>query len=337
MINGLDIPRRINGLSLFSGIGGIDLALRKWVRPIAYCEIDPYCQGVLLSRMARGDIGNAPIWSDIRHLHTGEKSRLPCGYIDIVYGGFPCQGISVAGLGKGLEDERSGLFFEIMRLAKEIQSKFIFLENVPAITTRGGLQVVREIAEMGYDCRWCIISAASVGALHRRERWFLLAHSKHNGTSTSEDRGSVRERASQRENSQESEEGIRPLERTSGISPNVANTKCQGLERQGNRTVSTCTQKPMSSGSCHDGNTMREPSKQTYKRAITEQTEGRTWRGSTGQYWPFESREHWQEAVSGVCRTSDGVSFQVDRLRGLGNSVCPQQVEEAFKILMGIK
>lgn len=75
-----------------------------------------------------------------------------------------------------MDGERSGLFFEIVRLAKEIQPTFIFLENVPAITTRGGLRVVREITEMGYDCRWCVISAASVGALHKRERWFLLAH-----------------------------------------------------------------------------------------------------------------------------------------------------------------
>jgi DNA (cytosine-5)-methyltransferase 1 len=104
--------------------------------------------------------------------------RFPRGYVDVIFGGFPCQDISVAGHGKGLEGERSGLFFEILRLAKEIKPSFIFLENVPAITSRGGLQVVREIAEMGYDCRWCIISAESIGAPHKRERWFLLAHSK---------------------------------------------------------------------------------------------------------------------------------------------------------------
>lgn len=74
--------------------------------------------------------------------------------------------------------ERSGLFFEIIRLAKEIKPSFLFLENVPAITSRGGVQVVKEIASLGYDCRWCVISAASIGALHKRERWFLLAHAK---------------------------------------------------------------------------------------------------------------------------------------------------------------
>ena len=174
----MDFSSQINGLSLFSGIGGIDVALRDYVKTIAYCEIEPYCQAVLLSRMASGDLDNAPIWDDIRSFNGLELPK-----IDIIFGGFPCQDISVAGLGKGLEGERSGLFFEILRLAKEIKPPFIFLENVPAITTRGGLRVVREIAEAGYDCRWCIISAASVGALHRRERWFLLAHSKHYGTS----------------------------------------------------------------------------------------------------------------------------------------------------------
>lgn len=162
----------LNGLSLFSGIGGIDVALSEYVRPIAYCEIDPYCQGVLLSRMQTNDLPIAPVWDDITTL----DGRNINARIDIIYGGFPCQDISVAGRGKGLEGERSGLFFEIMRLAKEIRPPFIFLENVPAITVRGGLRVVREIAEMGYDCRWCVISAASVGSNHIRERFFLLAH-----------------------------------------------------------------------------------------------------------------------------------------------------------------
>lgn len=162
----------MNGLDLFSGIGGISLALREWVRPIAYCEIDPYCQGVLLSRMLSRHLSKAPIWDDVR---TIDSKQVPFA-IDIIYGGFPCQDISIAGRGKGLAGERSGLFYEIVRLCSEIKPRFIFLENVPAITSRGGTDVVREITALGYDCRWCIISAASVGALHKRERWFLLAH-----------------------------------------------------------------------------------------------------------------------------------------------------------------
>jgi len=167
----------LNGLDLFSGIGGLAVALGQYVRPIAYCEIDTYCQGVLLSRMHDGSIARSPIWDDVRTL-CGQWIG---GDIDIIYGGFPCQDISVAGHGKGLAGERSGLYWQIHRLAKEIQPPFIFLENVPAILCRGGSTVVESITAMGYDCRWCVISAASVGALHRRERWFLLAHSKRDG------------------------------------------------------------------------------------------------------------------------------------------------------------
>jgi hypothetical protein len=97
----------VNGLDLFSGIGGITLALSPWVRPVAYCENDRYAQAILLSRQASGDLPIAPIWDDIRTL---TYSILPVVKIDIIYGGFPCQDISVAGLGAGLEGKRSGLF-----------------------------------------------------------------------------------------------------------------------------------------------------------------------------------------------------------------------------------
>ena len=85
------------------------------------------------------------------------------------------QDISVAGHGEGLGGQRSGLFSEIMRLAQEIKPKFIFLENVPAIRTRGLDHVAEWFASIGYDCRWDIVSASEVGAPHLRKRWFLLA------------------------------------------------------------------------------------------------------------------------------------------------------------------
>lgn len=162
----------MNGLDLFSGIGGLSIALRDYVRTVAYCENDPYCQSVLLSRMRAGDLQIAPIWDDINNFPTDE-----IGEIDIVFGGFPCQDISIAKNGMGLAGDRSGLFFQITRLVNEIRPKFIFLENVPHITSRGGARVVSEIASLGYDCRWLVISCFSLGAVHERKRWFLLAHS----------------------------------------------------------------------------------------------------------------------------------------------------------------
>lgn len=171
--NGVDIPQRLNGLDLFSGIGGNTLALRKYIKTIAYCEFDRHAQGVLLSRMRSGDIESAPIWDDIKTL---TKDQFACN-IDIIVGGFPCQDISVAGKGAGITQEtRSGLFFEIMRLARELKPTFVFLENVPAIRTRGLDIVLQELTKAGYDCRWTMLSASDVGANHKRERWFLLAN-----------------------------------------------------------------------------------------------------------------------------------------------------------------
>ena len=162
----------MNGLDLFSGIGGIGLALKEFgIKTVAYCEQDRYAQSVLLSRMASNDIDRAPIWDDVASLRGAMLPK-----IDIIFGGFPCQDISVAGNGKGLDGKRSGLFYEIIRLTKEIRPSFVFLENVPAIRTRGLEQVVKAFTEIGYDCRWTCISAASIGAPHKRERWFLLAH-----------------------------------------------------------------------------------------------------------------------------------------------------------------
>jgi DNA (cytosine-5)-methyltransferase 1 len=168
----------LNGLDLFTGIGGISHALRDYIRPLAYCEIDPYCQAVILNRQLDGLLPKAPIWDDINTLCIRPNG----GCIDIIYGGFPCQDISTLGLRKGLDGERSGLIEEVFRILRETEALFLFLENVPAITRNGGTYITEFLTKMGYDCRWCVISAKSIGALHKRERWFLLAHA--NGKSS---------------------------------------------------------------------------------------------------------------------------------------------------------
>jgi DNA (cytosine-5)-methyltransferase 1 len=174
----------INGLDLFSGIGGLTLALSEWVSPITYCEKDRYAQAVLLSRQRDGSLPTAPIWDDIETLSAG---FLP-SEIDIIYGGFPCQDISSQGNGRGLEGERSGLVFEMLRLIREIRPTFVFMENVPTLRTSGAERVGQELAALGYDCRWDTLSAYDVGAPHKRERWFLLGYN-----SNSTDDGEIKE------------------------------------------------------------------------------------------------------------------------------------------------
>lgn len=304
------------GLDLFSGIAGITRALEPWVKPVAYCEYDKYAQGVLLSRMADGSIPVAPIWDDVSTLHG---SMLPP--VDIIYGGFPCQDLSVAGRGAGLAGERSGLFFEIVRLVSEIRPRFVFLENVPAIRTRGASTVVKELARRGYDCRWDVISAKEVGAPHLRKRWFLLAYAK-------------------------SEQGGRILQPRIQPDPeigceNVAYAGCEhggeGAEKRGHVCgVSENRQtrdKPERSGenvadteSLHDG--YMDNGKSAIFRPATASNEGSGESLRVGGWWSVEPS---------VGRVANGVPLRVDRLKGLGNAVVPAQAREAFKRLMGIK
>jgi DNA (cytosine-5)-methyltransferase 1 len=179
--------------------------------------------------MAEGRLHLAPICTDVREI-SKDAVDIP---IDIIFGGFPCQDISVAGKGAGLEGERSGLFFEVVRLAKEIRPAFLFLENVPAIRTRGLDAVIQELTTLGYDCRWTMLSAAEVGAPHKRERWFCLAfNANHQGASTV---AGVSEGSS-----------TKPL----GVYTNMAYSNRQGLEigQREPSNIGTKQQTPLRSG-----------------------------------------------------------------------------------------
>lgn len=294
----------IYGLDLFSGIGGLTIALSEWVRPLAYCEIDPYARGVLLSRMYDRMLPRAPIWDDIRTLRGREFA-----HIDLIYGGFPCQDISCAGTGKGLEGERSGLFFQILRIVSEVRPPWIFLENVPAITTRGLGTVTAEITKAGYDCRWTTLSAAEVGANHKRERWWLLAYSNDSGfqIERTEQQPARALELCEVEVSNADRNGIRDEPRRElwesgeseaefvNDSPTIPYSSSEGLE--GQREESSRTQKEY----CNIGN------------------------------------ESWWAVEPKVGRVAHGIPSRVDRIKGLGNAVVPLQAREAFKELMGLK
>jgi len=160
-------------LDLFSGIGGISLALQPWCETVCYCEIDPYAAGSLIKDMAEGNLGVAPIWDNVTTFGRSEIDQV--GPIECITGGFPCQDISCAGKGAGITGSRSGLFFEIIRIIRLARPRIVFLENVPAILVRGLDTVLGELAESGYNARWKVLSAAEVGASHLRDRFFLFA------------------------------------------------------------------------------------------------------------------------------------------------------------------
>lgn len=164
----------MNELHLFAGAGGGILGgMLLGHRTVCAVEIEPYCRKVLLQRQRDGILPWFPIWDDVRTF-DGKPWR---GIADVVCGGFPCQDISAAGNGKGITGERSGLWFEMARIIDEIRPAYVFVENSPMLLVRGIDRVLGQLATMGYDAKWGVFSAGDVGALHERERLWLLAQS----------------------------------------------------------------------------------------------------------------------------------------------------------------
>lgn len=165
-------------LALFAGAGGGILGgkLLGW-RTVCAVERDAYAAQVLAQRQNDGILPPFPIWSDVESF-DGKPWR---GIIDVVSGGFPCQDISVAGKGAGIAGERSGLWSEMARIIGEVRPRFAFIENSPALVNRGLDRVLADLASMGFDAEWGVLSAADVGAPHLRERIWILAYSYRNG------------------------------------------------------------------------------------------------------------------------------------------------------------
>lgn len=183
----------LSAISLFSGVGMLDEGLRAGLRhlgiayrTVLHVEREAHAAAVLAARMEEGSVDGAAIWSNVTTLDAAAWH----GKVDIVVAGFPCQDLSVAGRRVGLDGKRSGLFFEVVRIATDCGARIIFLENVAGIASatasvmdetegaldeRAAARVVGELADCGWDSEWITLSASDVGASHGRARWFCLA------------------------------------------------------------------------------------------------------------------------------------------------------------------
>lgn len=159
-------------LDLFSGIGGFSLGLERTAgfRTVAFCEIDPFCRRVLAKHWPE-----VPRYDDVRTL-TAARLAADGISVDVICGGFPCQDISVAGAGAGLDGERSGLWRDFARLIGELRPGHVIVENVAALLGRGLGDVLGDLAALGYDAEWHCIPASAVGAPHRRDRVWIMAY-----------------------------------------------------------------------------------------------------------------------------------------------------------------
>lgn len=155
--------------SLFSGIGGLELGLeRAGLGPVVWqVEQDEFCRRVLEKH-----------WPDADRSVTDvcEAGRANLEPVDIICGGSPCQDLSYAGKGAGLAGSRSGLWFEYLRIVRELRPRVVVFENVAAILTRGMGAVLGTLSDLGYDAVWTTLRASDVGAPHRRDRVFVVAY-----------------------------------------------------------------------------------------------------------------------------------------------------------------
>ncbi len=164
----------MNELALFAGAGGGILGghLLGW-RTVCAVEWEPYAACVLAARQNDGILPPFPIWDDVQTF----DGKPWAGRVDVISGGFPCQDISAAGKGAGIDGKRSGMWSQMARIIGEVRPRYVYVENSPFLTSRGLNRVLGDLAEMGFDARWGVVSAAYVGAPHKRDRIWIVAYS----------------------------------------------------------------------------------------------------------------------------------------------------------------
>jgi len=320
----------LNELALFAGAGGGILGgkLLGW-KTVCAVEREPYCIEVLLRRQEEQILEAFPIWDDVRTF-DGTAWR---GKVDIVTAGFPCQPFSVAGKKQGKDDERN-MWPDTIRIVREVRPEWVLLENVPGLLVHEySWDIVGEIAEAGFDCAWDIVSAAETGALHRRQRWWCLCHSKCNGRIASEKRGSTKETVQEEQGRQEptfNVEGTGGLSTSKANVANASKARRKGLwkpERiQKEFCLPICSSEDVADSECQRGAVCGVGSFGNDERG----GEGRKVdkRGvpanDSGKRWPVEPD---------VGRVAYGVANRVDRLKAIGNGQVPRVVATAFDLL----
>ena len=281
-------------LDLFSGIGAFSLGLeRAGFRTLAFCEVDPFCRRVLAKHWPE-----VPCYDDVRSL-TAERLRADGISVDAICGGFPCQDISVAGRGVGIGGERSGLWSEFVRIIGEVGPRYVLVENVAALLGRGLGTVLGDLAALGFDAEWHCIPASAVGAPHRRDRVWIIAHDAQQRWG---DAGVALAGGG---------DGIGwPQVEDRGLRCDVADaTRLLGNGRNDNAR-SCCESTVSVPEPGNSGGALRDP-----------------WRIKTARHRRIVgavSQSDWWLAEPNVGRVAHGVPDRVHRLRSLGNSLVPQ-------------
>ena len=298
----------VNELALFAGAGGGILAghLLGW-RTVCAVEWEPYPASVLCARQNDGLLPPFPIWDDVQTF-DGKPWR---GIVDVVSGGFPCQDISVAGGGAGINGERSGMWREMARIIHEVQPRFAFVENSPMLTSRGLGTVLGDLASMGFDAKWGVLGAADVGANHQRNRIWIVGNAISNRWSERRDDNGQDDGSKSAANGQHASQMAYASILRQQAQRDICKYSKKDKKGQANQLGSQ--------GEMDNTNGTYGERNKCAKRIFT-------------QYTHIDSASWWQSEPN-VGRVAHGVAARVDRLKAIGNGQVPLCAATALKLL----
>ena len=346
-------------LDLFSGIGGFSLGMEatKKIKTIAFCEKDEFCRKVLKKHWS-----NIKQYNDIRSINGKEIAA------DIVSGGFPCQPFSVAGKRKGTEDDRY-LWDEMLRVITEVKPRWVVGENVQGIINiDNGLvlrQVQTDLEAQGFQVQCFIIPASGIGAWHRRNRVWILAHSNDNGSSAISSENNVansnsRLRNRRRTIKQSGENEVRRIyssekeqtrknlrsktvrcDAVSGKTENVSNSKSFGSNERkfrNSKKESGEERKVRSKVGRNDSTNVSNSNIKGLER-YGLQSNNKQQQSETSSSSRIKKQQTWWEAQSELCGVPNGISYELDkdranRIKALGNAIVPQIAYEIGQAIL---
>ncbi len=308
-----------NELALFAGAGGGILGghLLGW-RTICAVEWEPYAACVLAARQNDQILPPFPIWDDVQTF-DGHPWR---GIVDVVSGGFPCQDISSAGNRAGIDGKKSGMWHHMARIIGEVRPQYVYVENSPMLTTRGLSRVLGDLAALGFDAKWGVVSAADVGAPHKRDRIWIVAnaHGSRGVENSSNGQlwpGWAKQSPSHTGGCNAPKTG---KEQEASNADNVRKLQPQGVERNQWGRISDNGEELANSDSA--------------------QFKGRGLPGGvyvehanfkcSGNWWATDPAD---AAEPGVGRVAHGVAARVDRLKAIGNGQVPAVAATAWGLL----
>jgi len=332
-LNDLVDKQSLNELALFAGAGGGILGghLLGW-NTVCAVEWEPYPASVLCARQNDGLLPPFPIWDDVQTF-DGKPWR---GIVDVVSGGFPCQDISAAGKGVGIDGERSGMWREMARIIREVGPRFVFVENSPMLTSRGLGAVLGDLASMGFDAKWGVLGANDIGANHQRDRIWIrgeqMGNSDNHGQIASQVCPSFAERSDtssswqkqtcQPEGSGEQYAELAYTERM-GWQERTSERGTFG-DKEGSNNFSNCSQ--TSGAGQIIANTERsglEGRKDCGKQEVA-------WTRGGGA--PIGDRDWWSTEPN-VGRVAHGLAARMERIKAIGNGQVPLCAASAWRIL----